>query len=55
MFDKFRAKLSGYKANKLSHAAKLILINFVFASIPVYYMSNILFTAIIRNFLVDWC
>lgn len=56
--DKFRIKLSGYKANKLSHAARLTLINSVFASIPVYYMSNILFsrkliaklTAIIRNF-----
>ena len=56
--DKFKVKLTGYKANKLSHAARLTLINSVFASIPVYYMSNILFsrkliaklTAIIRNF-----
>uniref|UniRef100_A0A8R7UQZ0 Reverse transcriptase domain-containing protein n=1 Tax=Triticum urartu TaxID=4572 RepID=A0A8R7UQZ0_TRIUA len=56
--DKFKVKLTGYKANKLSHAARLTLINSVFASIPVYYMSNILFsrkliaklTSIIRNF-----
>ncbi|XBJ09182.1 hypothetical protein VPH35_014303 [Triticum aestivum] len=58
VIDKFKAKLPGYKANKLSHAARLTLINSVFASIPVYYMSNILFpkkflsklTSIIRNF-----
>lgn len=56
--DKFLAKLPGYKANKLSHSARLTLINSVFASIPIYYMSNILFsrkiiaklTFIIRNF-----
>lgn len=56
--DKFLAKLSGYKANYLSHAARLELIKSVFSSIPVYYMSNILFskkliaklTAIIRTF-----
>lgn len=56
--DKFCAKLTCYKANKLSHAARLTLINSVFASIPIYYMANILFsrkviaklTAIIRNF-----
>lgn len=56
--DKFRSKLSCYKANKMTHAAKLTLINSVFASIPVYYMSTILFSKnliaklnnIIRNF-----
>jgi hypothetical protein len=56
--DKFKSKLSAYKANRLSHAARLTLIKSVFSSIPVYYMSNILFskkflaklTAIIRNF-----
>lgn len=56
--DKFRSKLSAYKANQLSHAARLELIKSVFSSIPVYYMSNILFskkilanlTAIIRSF-----
>jgi hypothetical protein len=58
VLDKFRSKLSTYKADKLSHAARLELIKSVFASIPVYYMSNILFskkfitklTAIIRTF-----
>jgi hypothetical protein len=58
VYDKFRQKLTAYKANRLSHAARLTLIKSVFASIPVYYMSNILFskkflaklTSIIRNF-----
>jgi hypothetical protein len=58
IYDKFKSKLSTYKANRLSHAARLTLIKSVFSSIPVYYMSNILFskkfitklTAIIRNF-----
>ena len=58
VLDKFKSKLSTYKADKLSHAARLTLIQSVFASIPIYYMSNILFskkfiaklTAIIRNF-----
>jgi hypothetical protein len=58
VYDKFKSKLSAYKANRLSHAARLTLIKSVFSSIPVYYMSNILFskkfltklTAIIRNF-----
>jgi hypothetical protein len=58
IYDKFRSKLSAYKANRLSHAARLTLIKSVFSSIPVYYMSNILFskkfltklTAIIRHF-----
>lgn len=58
VYDKFKSKLSNYKANRLSHAARLVLIKSVFASIPVYYMSNIFFskkflsklTAIIRNF-----
>jgi hypothetical protein len=36
VFDKFRTKLSTYKADKLSHAARLELIKSVFASIPVY-------------------
>jgi hypothetical protein len=42
--DKFKSKLSTYKADQLSHAARLDLIKSVFSSIPVYYMSNILFT-----------
>jgi hypothetical protein len=58
IYNKFKSKLSTYKANQLSHAARLTLIKSVFSSIPVYYMSNILFskkflaklTAIIRNF-----
>lgn len=57
-YDKFKQKLTAYKANRLSHAARLTLIKSVFASIPVYYMSNIFFSkkflaklmAIIRNF-----
>lgn len=58
VYDKFKSKLSACKANRLSHAARLTLIKYVFSSIHVYYMSNILFskkflsklTAIIRNF-----
>jgi hypothetical protein len=58
VFDKFQSKLSTYKADQLSHAARLELIKSVFSSIPIYYMSNILFTkkfiakltSIIRNF-----
>ena len=58
IYDKFKSKLSTYKANHFSHASRLTLIKSVFSSIPVYYMSNILFskkflaklTAIIRNF-----
>lgn len=42
VLDKFKAKLSVYKANKLFHAGRLTLIKSVFASIHVYYMSNIL-------------
>jgi hypothetical protein len=41
---KFKSKLSTYKANSLSHAARNKLINYVFSSIPVYYMSNIIFS-----------
>jgi hypothetical protein len=58
VLDKFKTKLTTYKADHLSHAARIALIQSVFASIPVYYMSNILFskklisklTAIIRVF-----
>jgi hypothetical protein len=58
VIDKFRSKLSTYKADQLSHAARLELIKSVFSSIPIYYMSNILLTkkfiakltAIIRTF-----
>jgi hypothetical protein len=58
VYEKFKSKLSSYKANRLSHAARLTLIKLVLSSIPVYCMSNILFskkflsklTTIIRNF-----
>jgi hypothetical protein len=58
VYEKFKSNLSSYKANRLSHAERLTLIKSVFASIPVYYMSNTFFsknfiaklTAIIRNF-----
>ena len=58
VLDKFKSKLTTYKADKLSHVARLELIKSVCSSIPVYYMSNILFTknfiakltAVIRNF-----
>jgi hypothetical protein len=58
IYDRFRSKLNAYQANPMSHAARLALIKSVFAFIPVYYMSNILFpkkflskfTAIIRSF-----
>ena len=58
VLDKFMNKLPAYKANMLSHAARLELILSVFSSIHVYYMANILFTkkfiakltAVIRNF-----
>jgi hypothetical protein len=58
IYDTFRSKLNAYQANRMSHAARLTLIKSVFASIHVYYMSNILFskkflsklTATIRSF-----
>jgi hypothetical protein len=58
IYDKFESKLNACKANRLSLAARLTLIKSIFSSIPVYYMSNILFskklltkfTAIMRNF-----
>jgi hypothetical protein len=58
VLDKFKTMLTTYKADQLSHPAQLALIQSIFASIPVYYMSNILFskkfisklTAIIRTF-----
>ncbi|KAK8455493.1 hypothetical protein SEVIR_4G124801v4 [Setaria viridis] len=44
IFNKFRAKLTGIKANKLNHAGRITYINSVLASIPIYYMQNILFS-----------
>jgi hypothetical protein len=46
VYHKFKQKLTAYKANMLSHAARLTLIKSIFASIPVYYMSNIFFQEI---------
>jgi hypothetical protein len=58
LIDRFKAKLTGYKANRLSHAGRLTLIKSVFSSIHVYYMSNILLskkiisklTSVVRKF-----
>jgi len=58
ILTKFRAKLTTIKANKLNHASRLTYINSVMASIPIYYMSTVLFsknfiskiTSIIRKF-----
>lgn len=58
LIHKFKAKLTSYMANILSHAGRLTLIKSVFASIPVYYMSSILLskkviaklTSIVRRF-----
>jgi len=58
ILNKFRAKLTMLKANKPNNAGRLVNINSVLASIPIYYMSTVLFsktfiskiTTIIRNF-----
>jgi hypothetical protein len=58
IFSKFYAKFSTLKANKLNHAGRLQYITSVLCSIPVYYMSTMLFSktfihkinSIIRNF-----
>jgi hypothetical protein len=39
IINKFRAKLTTVKANKLNHSRRLTYIKSVLASIPVYYMS----------------
>ena len=44
IYNKFKTKLTLTRANTLSHAGRLTLIESVFASIPIYYMSNMLFT-----------
>ena len=56
--NKFKAKLSDWKADNISHPGRTTLIKSVFSSIPIYYMSHILFpktftdelTRIIRHF-----
>ena len=58
IINKFKANLTTVKANKLNHAGRLTYIQSVLSSIPVYYMSTILFfktfihriNAIIRRF-----
>lgn len=58
ILNKFRAKLTTLRANKLNHARRLTYIQSVLSSIPVYYMSTVLFsksfvqqiTSIIKRF-----
>ncbi|WVZ69757.1 hypothetical protein U9M48_018492, partial [Paspalum notatum var. saurae] len=57
LINKLRTKLTALKAGTLSHTGCLVYINSVLASIPIYYMTNILLpqeildkiTAIIRT------
>jgi hypothetical protein len=44
IINKFRAKLTTIKANKLNHAGRLTYINSVLASIPIYYLYVVLFS-----------
>lgn len=58
ILTKFRAKLTTIKGSMLNHAGRLVYINSVLNSIPINYMSTVLFsktfiakiTAIIRKF-----
>jgi hypothetical protein len=58
ILNKFRTKLTTIKENKLNHACRLTYCNSVLASIPVYYLSIVLFskafiekiTSMIRKF-----
>ena len=43
IYQRFKTRLTLTKANTLNHAGRLTLIQSVFASIPIYYMTNILF------------
>lgn len=44
IYNKFKSILTLLKANSLNHAGRITYIQSVFASIPVYYMSHVLFT-----------
>jgi len=44
IYRKFKTRLTLTKENSLSHVGHLTSIQFVFASIPIYYMANILFS-----------
>jgi len=46
IYGKFKGKLTTIRANKLNHAGRLIYIQSVLSSIPVYYMSTVLFFTI---------
>jgi hypothetical protein len=49
ILNKFRAKLTTIKANKLNHAGRLTYIKSVLASILVYYMSTVVLQVICRQ------
>jgi hypothetical protein len=44
IYNKFFAKFETIKANKLNHAGRLQYVNYLRASIPIYYMSIMLFS-----------
>lgn len=43
ILTKFRAKLTTIKGSTINHAGRLVYINSVLNSIPIYYMSTVLF------------